>query len=117
MTPKGGGLTVKSAGSRAVWGARTAMTSSPRVWTEVAVAAGISLAPLLVAVPARSETPGNIIAAQIRRQGYPCRRPLVATRNRQASKPNETVWVLTCTNATYRVRLVPDLAAQVIRLR
>jgi hypothetical protein len=90
---------------------------SPRAWTKVAVAAGMSFASLLVAVTARAETPSNIIAAQIRTQGYPCKQPLAATRNRQASKPNETDWVLRCGNATYRVRLVPDLAAHVTRLR
>ena len=92
------------------------MTASPRARTAV-VAAVISLAALPVTGAAQPETPGNIIAAQIRTQGYPCWRPVVATRNRQASKPNEAVWVLGCANATYRVRLVPDLAAQVIRIR
>ena len=90
---------------------------SPRAWTKVAVVAGMLFASLLVAVTARAETPSTIIAAHIRTQGYPCKQPIVATRNRQASKPNETVWALRCANATYRVRLVPDLAAHVTRLR
>ena len=33
--------------------------------------------------------------------------------NAEASKPNAVVWVLTCENSTYRVTLVPNLAAQV----
>ena len=35
------------------------------------------------------------------------------TRNAEASKPNAAVWVLACENGTYRVTLVPNLAAQV----
>ena len=31
--------------------------------------------------------------------------------------PNGRVWVLECDNATYRVRLIPDMAAQIERLR
>jgi hypothetical protein len=36
-----------------------------------------------------------------------------AKRDPRASKPDEQVWLLTCTNARYRVRLVPDMAAAV----
>ena len=32
---------------------------------------------------------------------------------RQAFKPNEAVWTLRCDNGSYRVRLVPDMAAEV----
>lgn len=55
----------------------------------------------------------EIIAAQLRSQGYACSDPKSATRDRKASKPNATVWILFCENATYRVTLVPNLAAQV----
>lgn len=56
------------------------------------------------------------IAAQIRRQGYACDQPQSATRDTQASKPDEAVWVLRCEDASYRVRLMPDMAAQVERI-
>jgi hypothetical protein len=68
------------------------------------------------AAPA-GDTPANIISDQIRKQGYACDAPRRAERDRKASRPNLTVWVLRCGNATYRVTLVPDLAARVERLK
>ncbi len=68
---------------------------------------------LLGGAAAAEEKPAEIIAAHIRQQGYACENALSAQRNRKASKPNETVWTLRCNNGTYRVRLVPDLAAGV----
>ena len=62
------------------------------------------------------DTPVAIISDQIRRQGYACDEPRQAERDRKASRPNLTVWVLRCGNATYRVTLVPDMAARVERL-
>ncbi|WP_290997311.1 hypothetical protein [Hyphomicrobium sp.] len=57
-----------------------------------------------------------VIAAQIRKQGFVCDRPLRAEAERERSKPNEAVWVLKCQNATYRVRLIPKRAADVERI-
>ena len=65
---------------------------------------------------AEEETAKQIIAAQIQRQGYTCERPEQATRDEKRSKPNEAVWVLRCESGTYRVRLVPDMAADVEKL-
>jgi hypothetical protein len=59
------------------------------------------------------EDPTNIIADQIRAQGYKCDSPQSAQRDRQASRPDEAVWILQCESGGYRVRLVPDLAAKV----
>jgi hypothetical protein len=64
-----------------------------------------------------SETSANIVSDQIRRQGYACDEPRQAERDREASRPNLTVWILTCGNATYRVTLIPDMAARVERLK
>jgi hypothetical protein len=63
-----------------------------------------------------SEDPKDIIAAQIRDQGYKCEEPQSATRDVGASRPDEAVWVLQCEDASYRVRLDPDMAAKVERL-
>jgi hypothetical protein len=63
-----------------------------------------------------AETPQEIIAAQIRMQGFACDKPVSAERDRAASRPNETVWLLKCEDHSYRVRLVPDMAADVRRL-
>lgn len=58
----------------------------------------------------------EIIAAQIRRQGFPCDKPLSAEREPQHSASHETVWVLKCENASYRVRLITRLPARVERI-
>ena len=63
---------------------------------------------------AAEEMPPEIIAAQIRDQGYSCDKPLSAKRDGERS--DDAVWILKCQNATYRVRLVPDMAAHVERL-
>src|SRR5262245_28017073 len=63
------------------------------------------------------DTPVAIISDHIRRQGYTCDEPRQAERDRPASRPNLTVWILTCANATYRVTLIPDMAARVERLK
>jgi len=62
---------------------------------------------------AADETPKNMIASQVRRQGSTCKNPQTATRDQALSRPDETVWILTCENATYRVRLMPHLAAKI----
>ena len=64
----------------------------------------------------RAEDPKDIVAAQIRAQGYKCDSPQSAEQDAQASKPDEAVWVLQCEGASYRVRLVPDMAAKVERI-
>ena len=62
------------------------------------------------------QTPADGIAAQIRAQGYRCDAPVSAERDAALSRPDEAVWILKCQNATYRVRLIPDLAARVEKL-
>jgi hypothetical protein len=72
----------------------------------------------LVGSPAQAagETPRNMLAAQIRMQGVACDKPLSAVRDAKRSKPDHEVWVLKCSNATYRVSRFPDMAAKVERL-
>ena len=60
-----------------------------------------------------SETPQNVLAAQIRLQGFACDKAIGATRDVKRSKPDHDVWVLKCSNATYRVSRAPDMAAKV----
>ena len=67
-------------------------------------------------VSSAEQTPADGIVAQIRLQGYRCDDPVSAQRDAALSKPDEAVWVLKCQNATYRVRLIPDLAARVEQL-
>ena len=54
----------------------------------------------------------EVIAAQIRKQGFPCEKPLSAERDPQHSKPNVPAWILKCENARYRVGLVPHKPAR-----
>lgn len=76
------------------------------------IAAAVPLIPSL-AVAADDENPADIVAAQIRSQGYQCDDAKTAERDVEASKPDEAVWILDCGNASYRVRLIPDMAAEV----
>ncbi|MHC2436706.1 hypothetical protein [Bradyrhizobium sp. USDA 4451] len=55
----------------------------------------------------------DLLAIQLRAQGYACDKPLKAERDDKLSKPDNEAWTLTCNNATYRVSRVPDLAAKV----
>ena len=66
---------------------------------------------------AAGETPKDILAAQIRTQGVACAKPLSAVRDAKRSKPDHEVWVLKCSNVTYRISRFPDMAAQVEQLR
>jgi hypothetical protein len=68
-------------------------------------------------VAAEGETPKEIIADQIRCQGFSCKDPQDATRDPEHTKPDEAAWVLTCENVTYRVILIPDMAARVEQLK
>ena len=68
-------------------------------------------------VQAQGERPQDVLAAQIRTQGFACDRSLGAKLDRRRSKPDHDVWVLKCSNAAYRVSRFPDMAANVVRLR
>lgn len=58
----------------------------------------------------------GLVATQIRQQGFRCDEPSSATRDKDASTAEETVWVIGCDNATYRVKLIPDMAAQIEKI-
>jgi hypothetical protein len=62
------------------------------------------------------ETPPEDLASQLRLQGYRCDEPVTAQRDAQLSKPDEVVWNLRCGNASYRMRLTPDMAARIEKL-
>jgi len=88
----------------------------------MALGVGLALNAMTSGVPdaqaqaANDEVPPDIIAVQIRKQGYTCTNPQSAKRDPQASKPDEPVWILTCENATYRVRLVGNMADHVEKM-
>lgn len=59
------------------------------------------------------EMPRDVLAAQIRMQGFACDKALGARKDIRRSRPDYAVWVLRCGNATYRVSRAPDMAAKV----
>lgn len=69
--------------------------------------------PMGSAAQAAGEAPKDTIAAQIRMQGFACDKPHSAVRDAKRSRPDEAVWVLKCSNAAYRIRLIPDMASKV----
>jgi hypothetical protein len=74
------------------------------------------LAPAPLAAQSGGDESTTIVAAQIRAQGYKCDDPQSAKQDAQASRPDEAVWLLQCEDASYRVRLDPDMAAKVERV-
>src|SRR6478735_2819934 len=62
------------------------------------------------------EAAAESLAVQLRRQGHRCEGPVNAEHDAERSKPDELVWVVKCTNATYRMRLTPHMAAHVEQL-
>jgi hypothetical protein len=78
------------------------------------IIAALALPVLALAAQAdEAAVDAGIVADQVRSQGFACADPVSAERDPAKSKPDEAYYVLTCANATYNVRLVPDLAAQV----
>ena len=68
------------------------------------------LAATALPVAAQSDA-GTLVATQVREQGYECTDPVSAQRDGEAD--DDAVWILTCANGSYRVRLVPDQAAKI----
>jgi hypothetical protein len=68
-------------------------------------------------VAAHAQQPQDELAAQVRIQGFACDKAQGATRDKKRSKPDYAVWVLKCSNATYRVSRAPDMAAKIEPLR
>jgi hypothetical protein len=63
------------------------------------------------------ETAKDLLAIQIRAQGYSCEKPASAKRDNKLSKADVSVWILRCEHRSYRMRLAPDMAARVQQLK
>ena len=84
--------------------------------TSLLLAALAALTGAGVFTASAQEDATNIVADQIRAQGYKCDSPQSAKQDAQASKPDEAVWILQCESGSYRVRLIPDMAAKVEKI-
>jgi hypothetical protein len=62
------------------------------------------------------EPPMDLLATQLRDQGFPCDHPSNAKLDEKASRPSERVWVVECKGVRYRMTVVPDLAAKIEKL-
>jgi hypothetical protein len=71
----------------------------------------------LIALSSGAQTVANVLASQIRSQGFAWDEAQRATRDAKLSKPDYDVWVLTCNNATYRIGRYPDMSAKVEKLK
>ncbi|MCP8938445.1 hypothetical protein NK718_07945 [Alsobacter sp. SYSU M60028] len=78
--------------------------------------ATLVLAASLGVAQAQEASP-DIIAAHVRLQGYVCKTAQAASRDPAASKPDDPVWILRCDDGEYRVRVIPDMAAKVEKLK
>src|SRR3954451_19733985 len=57
------------------------------------------------------ETPAGIHAVRLRQQGYRCDEPARAEPDAAQARADERAWVVRCANASYRMRLIPDMDA------
>ena len=81
--------------------------------------AALSIAAISTALPSSHSaepTPADVVADQVRSQGYACDRVLSADRGKRGSEPDEPIWILKCSNGSYRVRLVGDMAARIEKI-
>lgn len=59
----------------------------------------------------------EIVAAQVRKQGFSCQNPNAVESIESDSTPHQRVYVLKCEGMVYRVHLVPDRAAKVHEIK
>jgi hypothetical protein len=63
------------------------------------------------------ETAKELLAIQAHAQGYKCDKPISAKRDAKRSQPDQAFWVLRCERNSYTMRLSPDMAARIQRLK
>lgn len=86
-----------------------------RCWAAPLTAAALTMAGLSAA---RADDGAlNVLADQLRLQGFACDHPQSAKPDPDASRPNERVWIVACDGASYRMRIVPNMAAQVEKMK
>lgn len=80
--------------------------------------AAFAIAVLVAAASGAADSEAAKVAADaVRAQGYPCTDPVSAEREPAAEKADETIWILLCSDAGYRVRFMGDAPAKVEHLK
>jgi hypothetical protein len=92
------------------------MKPKQAVRSGIAAAGFLSLIGIAHSQNTTTVTPPEVLADQLRSQAYPCDRVLSTEQDVEASKRDEAVWVVKCTNGNYRMRLIPGMAAKVERI-
>ena len=90
------------------------MKKSVALCWSVAAALMASVWPAAAQTQPDEAAAGELVAVQVRQQGLACAEPVTAKRD--PSVDGNAVWTLTCADARYRVRLVPDQAAAIEKL-
>ncbi|MCX7302997.1 MAG: hypothetical protein NTV73_01485 [Hyphomicrobiales bacterium] len=79
-------------------------------WTAVlAITLTYGASPVMAQTGSDDTAAAALVADQVREQGIACTEPTTA--GRDPSVYDDAVWLLTCADGKYRVRLVPDQAA------
>jgi hypothetical protein len=73
----------------------------------------VTAALLVASVGARAQPAADTVADAVRDGGHACGEAVSAERDEAASRPDEAVWILTCSDGRYRVRFPGDTAPQV----
>src|SRR5262245_39013674 len=82
------------------------------------VAVPIAIATVLAAAGDTADSAAaKAVADQVRAPGLACTEPVSAARDAAESKPDEPIWILTCRDVRYRVRLMGDRPAKIERLQ
>lgn len=89
------------------------MRSEALRWA-VAAALGGGVCPAAAQTASDDAATGELVAVQVRSQGLACAEPVEVSRD--PTVQDDAVWTLTCADAKYRVRLVPDQAAEIEKL-
>lgn len=93
------------------------MMGSKALRWALAAALGVGVCPAAAQTASDSTgdaATGELVAVQVRNQGQACAEPVSAQRDPTAQ--DDAVWTLTCADAKYRVRLIPDQAAEIEKL-
>src|SRR4051794_12429591 len=89
--------------------ARAALRAA--LWAALAILTSIMEPAATQALSAGEDGPAGILAVRLREQGHRCDEPARAEPDAARSRADERAWIVKCANASYRMRLIPDMGA------